>query len=129
MAHKKQWNFSSFDALQDKWHSGQFSCDDVADLRNSIWLDWCSRLDDWAPKVAVCFNRNTGPVTLDRIAQHEMSELRRLACYHCNCSAETLERLLEDTDPLCRDSAREQLEKKFKGYAKKSSPRRKKARA
>ncbi|MBD3257552.1 hypothetical protein GF377_03890 [candidate division GN15 bacterium] len=115
MPNKNGLKFASFEDLEDKWNRAQFDCDDIADIDDPIVLDWCSRLDDWAPKVALCFNRNTSAVTLDRISQHEMAELRRLVCYHQNCSIETLERLLTDFDKITVESADEQLAK-IDGY-------------
>ena len=103
--------FASYEDLEEKWQRAYFDCDDIADLDDPIVLDWCSRLEDWAPKVALCFNRNTSAVTLDRISQHEMAELRRLVCYHQNCSVETLERLLNDFDKITVESAQEALGK------------------
>lgn len=117
MASRNHWQFASYEDLRSKWQRGNFDCDDIGDFTDPLVLDWVSRLEDWAPKVALCFNRNTTPVTLDRISQHEMSELRRLVCFHQNCSIETLERLLEDSDPSTRDSALEQLERRIKGYS------------
>lgn len=107
--------FATYEDLEEKWRRAQFDCDDIADIDDPIVLDWCSRLDDWAPKVALCFNRNTSQVTLDRISQHEMAELRRLVCYHQNCSVETLERLLSDFDKITVESAYEALSK-IEGY-------------
>ena len=108
----KNWVFSSFEDLEEKWNEGKFDCDDMADIRDPLILDWCERIDDWAPKVALCFNRFTSSVTLDRISQSELSELRRLVCYHKNTSTETLERLLEDGDRDTRETALEYLEKR-----------------
>ena len=103
--------FVNYEDLEEKWQRAYFDCDDIADINDPIVLDWCSRLEDWAPKVALCFNRNTSAVTLDRISQHEMAELRRLVCYHQNCSVETLERLLNDFDKITVESAQEALGK------------------
>ena len=115
MATKKQWHFSSYEDLETKYFDGYFDCDDITDINDPIILDWCSRLEDWAPKVALCFNRYTSSVTLDRVSQHEMPELRRLVCYHKNCTTETMERLLDDGDKFVRDSAQECLEKRGTG--------------
>ena len=126
MASKNSWRFTSFEDLYQKWSSDQFICDDIADFTDSLVLDWCSRLDDWAPKVALCFNRKTSAVTLDRISQHDMPELRRLVCFHQNCSVETLERLLGDNDRFTAESAAEQLDRVASSYGKqwrKSRPR------
>jgi hypothetical protein len=121
MGNKKQWHFSSFEDLETRYVDGYFDCDDIADFTDPILLDWCARLEDWAPKVALCFNRNTSAVTLDRISQHELSELRRLVCYHKNCTTETMERLLDDGDKDVRDAAVESLEKRGTGpYWKKN---------
>jgi hypothetical protein len=105
------WKFHNYDDLKQQWEDGAFTCDDIADFTDPLVLDWCSRLEDWAPKVALCFNRNTSAVTLDRVSQHEMPELRRLVCYHQNCAVETLERLLNDFDKATVESAQEQLGK------------------
>ena len=121
MTKKRNWSFKSFEELQDCWDQDKFDCDDVADFRDSLILDWCSRLEDWTPKIAVCFNRYTSAVTLDRISQHEMPELRRLVCFHQNCSVQTLERLLEDSDYSCRQTALEYLNKADKSYRPKKS--------
>ena len=109
MAQKTDWRFASYDDLLLKWNSGDFSCDDIADVKDPLVLDWCSRLEDWAPKVALCFNRHTSQVTLDRLSQNEMPELRRLVCFHKNCSVETLERLTGDFDNITVQSACQQL--------------------
>lgn len=111
MAAKKQWVFRSFEDVEERYLKGEFDCDDIADFDDPMVLDWCERLTDWAPKVALCFNPNTSPVTLDRISQHEMPELRRLVCFHKNTTPETLERLLNDGDRECRDSAATYLAK------------------
>lgn len=111
MAKKTDWRFSSYDDLLFKWNSGEFTCDDIADLKDPLVLDWCARLEDWAPKIALCFNRKTSSVTLDRMSQHEMPELRRLVCFHPNCSMETLERLTADFDNITVDSACQQINK------------------
>ena len=121
MASSNGWRFSSYEDLEAKWNKGQFDCDDIADFNDPMVLDWCSRLDDWAPKVALCFNRQTSSVTLDRISQHEMPELRRLVCHHKNASMETLERLLNDSDRITVESAREALNKSPQ-YAAKRAP-------
>ncbi|HUV31629.1 MAG TPA: hypothetical protein VMY05_11145 [Acidobacteriota bacterium] len=115
MANNKRWHFLSFEDLEAKYNDGYFDCDDVAEFTDPIVLDWCARLDDWAPKVALCFNRHSSAVTLDRISQHEMPELRRLVCYHRSCSTETMERLLDDGDKFVRDAALECLEKRGVG--------------
>ena len=123
------WRFHNFDDLKVQWEQGAFTCDDIADFTDPLVLDWCSRLEDWAPKVALCFNRNTSAVTLDRVSQHEMAELRRLVCYHQNCSVETLERLLDDFDKATVESANEQLEKLVGGPIRpKAKPRRRSTR-
>jgi hypothetical protein len=121
MVSSNGWKFSSFEDLEAKWNKGQFDCDDIADFNDPMVLDWCSRLEDWAPKVALCFNRKTSAVTLDRISQHDMPELRRLVCYHKNVSMETLERLLNDFDKITVESAREALHKSPQ-YAAKLAP-------
>ena len=115
MANKK-WTFSNFDDLEEDWNEGRFDCDDIADINDPLVLDWCERINDWAPKVALCFNRHTSSVTLDRISQAELPELRRLVCYHQNTSLETLERLLEDGDRETRETAEEYLQKKQSPY-------------
>jgi hypothetical protein len=115
MANKK-WTFSNFDDLEEEWNEGRFDCDDIADIDDPLVLDWCERINDWAPKVALCFNRYTSAVTLDRISQAELPELRRLVCYHQNASLETLERLLEDGDRETRETAEEYLQKKQSPY-------------
>lgn len=109
---KNKWQFSNFEDLEEQWNEGLFDCDDIADIDDPLVLDWCERINDWAPKMALCFNRYTSAVTLDRISQAELPELRRLVCYHPNTSFETLERLLEDGDREARDTAGEYLEKK-----------------
>ena len=129
MATRKNWKFTSYDDLQAKWNKAQFDCDDISDFSDPLVLDWCSRLDDWAPKVALCFNRKTSAVTLDRISQHEMPELRRLVCYHKNASVETLERLLGDFDKITVESAREALGRTPAYRAKKAAPRAKRTTA
>lgn len=111
MANKK-WTFAGFEDLEEKWEKGLFDCDDIADISDPLVLDWCERLNDWTSKVALCFNRFTSAVTLDRISQAPLPELRRLVCYHQNTSIETLERLLEDGDRETRETADEYLEKK-----------------
>jgi len=113
---KKKWTFSNFEDLEEEWKQGHFDCDDISDIDDSLVLDWCERIDDWAPKVALCFNRHTSAVTLDRISQAELPELRRLVCYHQNTSMETLERLLDDGDRETRETAREYLQKKQSPY-------------
>lgn len=113
---KKKWTFASFEDLEEEWNQGHFDCDDITDIDDSLVLDWCERIDDWAPKVALCFNRFTSAVTLDRISQAELPELRRLVCYHQNTSLETLERLLEDGDRDTRETAQEYLQKKQSPY-------------
>lgn len=112
MAAKTHRHFGSFEDFSKEWFQGIYDCDSIADFEDPILLDWCSRLEDWAPKIALCFNRNTSEVTLDRIAQSEMPELRRLVCFHRNTSIQTLQRLLEDPDDICRGSAQEFLEKR-----------------
>jgi len=115
MANKK-WTFAGFEDLEEKWEKGLFDCDDIADISDPLVLDWCERLNDWTSKVALCFNRFTSAVTLDRISQAPLPELRRLVCYHQNTSIETLERLLEDGDRETRETAGEYLEKKQRTY-------------
>ncbi len=112
MAGKGNYRFPAFEDFAQAWYQGDFDCDSIADFNDPLVLDWCSRLEDWAPKVALCFNRFTGAVTLDRISQHEMPELRRLTCFHRNVSVETLQRLLGDSDQICRETAQEYLEKR-----------------
>ena len=112
MPKKNGWIFNSYEDLEENYLQGQFDCDEISQFDDPMILDWCERLDDWAPKVALCFNKHTSPVTLDRISQSEMPELRRLVCMHKNCSIETLERLLHDGDRECRESARTYLEKR-----------------
>lgn len=125
MKKKQNWHFSSFEELEQKWFEGQFDCDDLADFTDPIILDWCERIEDWAPKVALCFNRNTSAVTLDRLSQHKMPEIRRLVCFHKNCSVETLTRLFNDGDEACRNAAHEYLEQKGKlPFIKKRKPSR-----
>lgn len=122
MANKK-WTFAGFEDLEEKWESGLFDCDDIADISNPLVLDWCERLNDWTSKVALCFNRFTSAVTLDRISQAPLPELRRLVCYHQNTSIETLERLLEDGDRETRETACEYLEKKQRTYGNRRKSR------
>lgn len=112
MALTNGWRFASFDDFAESWFTGKFDCESIASFTDPIVLDWCSRLEDWAPQVAVCFNKQTSAVTLDRISQHEMPELRRLVCFHSNTSVQTLQRLLLDQNQLCRESAQEALEKR-----------------
>jgi hypothetical protein len=112
MAKQKNWRFESFEELEERYLKSEFDCDDIADFTDSLVLDWCERLDDWAPKVALCFNRHTSSVTLDRISQSKLPELRRLVCYHRNVSMETMERLLNDGDRECREAAGLYLEKR-----------------
>ncbi|MEE8577795.1 MAG: HEAT repeat domain-containing protein [candidate division Zixibacteria bacterium] len=111
MAKKQTWNFKSCEDMEEKYLKGEFDCDDVTCFTNPMWLDWCERLDDWAPKVALCFNHHTTPVTLDRLSQCDMPEVRRLVCFHKNTSVQTLERLLTDGDRECRESAALYLDK------------------
>lgn len=128
MANRNEMVFKSFDDLEEKYLRGEFDCDDISGFSDPMVLDWCERLDDWAPKVALCFNLHTSAVTLDRISQHEMPELRRLVCFHKHTSAETLERLLADGDRECRESAALYLEKWHPKRAIEQKPK-KKARA
>ncbi|MBU0983092.1 MAG: hypothetical protein KKA42_04430 [candidate division Zixibacteria bacterium] len=117
MATKRRWNFESFEDVWQAWNAGEFTCDDIADFESPMLLDWVARLDDWAPKVALCFNRQTSAVTLDRISQHDMPELRRLVCYHPNVSVETLHRLLDDGDRLTAEASAEGLDRYAKANA------------
>lgn len=121
MPNKKNWVFKSFEDLEERYLDGRFDCDDIANFNDPMVLDWVSRLSDWAPKVALCFNHNTSAVTLDRISQCEMSELRRLTAFHKNCSLETLERMLSDGDRDIRETAREYLTKRGHGRWTKTS--------
>lgn len=114
MSAKKKWSFPNYETIEQQWYEGKFDCDDIADFNDPLVLDWCSRIDDWAPKVALCFNRYTSAVTLDRISQSEMAELRRLVCFHRNTSMETLERLLTDGDRETRETAQTYLERRPK---------------
>ena len=82
MAQRKQWRFHNFDDMAAKYADGWFDCDDIAEFHDPIILDWCARLSDWAPKIALCFNKYVSVVTLDRISQHEMPELRRRSEEH-----------------------------------------------
>ena len=121
MPNMKKWVFKSFEDLEEKYLDSKFDCDDIAEFNDPMVLDWVSRLADWAPKVALCFNRHTSAVTLDRISQSEMSELRRLVSFHRNCSLETLERMLKDGDRDIRETAREYLTKRGRGRWTKNS--------
>lgn len=112
---KPSWNFSSYEDLEEKYLRGEFDCDDISAFDDPLILDWCERLADWAPKVALCFNKNTSAVTLDRLSQCDLLQVRRLVCYHTNASIETLERLLADGERECRESAQERLETKASG--------------
>lgn len=112
MALTNGWKFASFDDFAESWFTGKFDCESIATFTDPIVLDWCARLEDWAPQVAVCFNKFASAVTLDRISQHDMPELRRLVCFHSNTSVQTLQRLLTDQNQLCRESAQEALEKR-----------------
>ncbi len=114
MATKRAWTFSSFEDLEAKYADGLFDCNDIAEITDPMILDWCERLSDWAPKVALCFNLSTSNVTLDRMSQCEMAEVRRLVCYHPNVSMETLERLQYDGDRDIRETASEYLDRKMK---------------
>ncbi len=127
MARNDKWRFAGFEDLEQQWFEGQFDCDNIGEFTDPLVLDWCSRLDDWAPKVALCFNPHTSAVTLDRVSQCSTPEVRRMVCYHPNCSVETLERLMSDPDEQCRNTARECLEKR--GAQPTRSFRRKMARA
>jgi len=112
---KKFWNFSSFEDFEEKYLQGEFDCDDISFFDDPVILDWCERLADWAPKVALCFNKHTSAVTLDRLSQCDLPQVRRLVCYHKNTSIQTLERLLQDGDRECRESAQEYLEQRTAG--------------
>jgi hypothetical protein len=68
--------------------------------------------------VAVLFNRYCSQVTLDRLSQSEIPEIRRLVCYHKNVSPETLGRMLEDHDFTVRETGRQYLEKFEKQFKK-----------
>ena len=115
MPKKQNWIFKSFEDLEEKYLDGKFDCDDIAEFSDPMVLDWISRLSDWAPKVALCFNHYTGSVTLDRISQSGMPELRRLVSFHKNCSLETLERMLTDGDRDIRETAADYLTKRGRG--------------
>ena len=59
------------------------------------------------------------------LSQHKMPEIRRLVCFHKNCSVETLTRLFNDGDEACRNAAHEYLEQKGKlPFLKKRKPSR-----
>ncbi len=119
MARKSPRLFKSFEDFALAYEDGRFDTDDITDLKDPILLDWCARLTDWAPAVAVLFNREASAVTIDRIAQHEMPELRRLACMHPSCSIQTLQRMALDSDKDVQTTAEEFLQKQEAGWGAK----------